>query len=468
MARFTIPPLTRVLLLLLIVLSSVVAILRYYTYILLMAEATRKEMEQAAAAAIASEKGLAVDPKQTFPVPLPSDFFVPYLTVVPGLSTVYPWVLFTSSFVEGNILSFLFTGSVLLYSGRYCEHVWGIAELARFVGLQTIIPNIVSVLVYLLLFSSSNGIDSATGDSKSLETISGALALVAGFFVAFKQMVPEHTVILFRGALKIRVARLPAIFLLFYTLFGVLFRSEVRLVQAWTGFFVSWIYLRFFRVSYVDPPLPFSSSSASTGGPAKSTNIGGGPSTGSPLSSLNNSSSNLTFGLQSGSGQGIGAQAGMKVKGDLSDSFALAQFFPEPLATAVSIVSEYVFNALVAVRICSPFDPFEVDTSNLRAASRATGGSYVMSNSNYHYMRPFGSNSPSGSSGSNYMPQRGSARAEAERRRALALKALDSQLGRHTTRHHQDDSQVSNSLDGVPPPDLKLPNRAVLPPARVN
>lgn len=439
MARFTVPPLTRVLLLLLIVLSSLAAITRYYTYILLMAEATRKEMGQTAG-------NIAPDPKKSIQVPQPSGVFVPYLTIVPGLSTTYPWVLFTASFVETNLLSFLFTGSTILYSGRYCEHIWGVAELARFVGLQTLGSNILTVLIYLLAFSARRGVDPDTGDSMTPVTISGGIALVTGFLVAFKQMVPEHTVILFRGLIKIRVARLPIIFMGAYTLLGIFFFSDMLLVQAWSGFFISWVYLRFYRISYVDPLLPFSSTA-----PQKLGSLAG-----------TGSATNSAFASQTAKANSVGAQAGIKVKGDTSDSFALAQFFPEPLATAVALASDHVFNALVALRICTPFDPMEVEASNMRATNRASGGSYVMSNSNYHSLRPFGSH-PAGHN-DYYHPQRGSAREEAERRRALALKAL----GIHTPKPAASETVSSRQPESsVLPPDLQLPNRAVLPPARV-
>ena len=35
--------------------------------------------------------------------------------------------------------------------------------------------------------------------------ICGGVALQAGFMVAFKQLVPEHTVTLFKGIIKVRV-----------------------------------------------------------------------------------------------------------------------------------------------------------------------------------------------------------------------------------------------------------------------
>lgn len=445
---------------LLIVLSSVVAILRYYTYILLMAEATRKEMEHAAAAAAAVEKGLSPDPKQDIHVPQPSDLYVPYLTIVPGLSTLYPWVIFTTSFVEGNLLSFLFSGSVLLYSGRYCEHIWGMGELARFVALNTVVPNIVSVLVYLAVFGAHQGTDLATGDSIPLQTISGSVALISGFFVAFKQMVPEHTVILFR-IIKIHISQLPAIFLCIYTFFGIFFHSEVYTIQAWTGFFVSWIYLRFFRVSFVDPLLPFSSNSSKiTSGTSSPSSTGGGSQSANKFS------------------QGsAGAQMGIPVKGDLSDSFAFAQFFPEPLATAVSFISEKVYDGLVILRICAPFDQTEVEAANVRASNRVMGGSYVMSNNNYQFMRSSGGSQSGGSFANrhSFMAPR-STRAEAERRRALALRAFDDHSNLNALQtgvkpDTADDKEAEFSLGSasvMSTPGLTVPNRAVLPPARPN
>lgn len=85
------------------------------------------------------------------------------------------------------------------------------------------------------------------------------------------------------------------------------------------------------------------------------------------------------------------------MRGDASETFAFAEFFPGPVKPVVAALSEQIFNVLVAVRICTPFSPADV--------SVASGGNHFLPR-----------NAPGG------------VRAEAERRRALALKALDQRL----------------------------------------
>lgn len=86
----------------------------------------------------------------------------------------------------------------------------------------------------------------------SFTTICGGIALQAGFLVAFKQLVPEYTVTIFKGIIKIRVKHFPAIFLLLNTLSGPIFGTDVAAVLAWLGFLSSWTYLRFYKKSYPD------------------------------------------------------------------------------------------------------------------------------------------------------------------------------------------------------------------------
>lgn len=93
--------------------------------------------------------------------------------------------------------------------------------------------------------SHSNQLDSFT-------TICGGVALQAGFLVAFKQLVPEYTVTIFKGIVKIRVKHFPAIFLLVNTLSGPIFGTDVAAVLAWLGFLSGWTYLRFYKRSFPD------------------------------------------------------------------------------------------------------------------------------------------------------------------------------------------------------------------------
>jgi len=186
------------------------------------------------------------------------------------------------------------------------------------------------------------------------------VAIQAGFLVAFKQLVPEHTVAIAKGLIRMRVKHFPAIFLLANTLSGVVFGTETALFLAWFGFFTAWVYLRFYRTS---PSL----SSAATGD-------------------------------------------GSVIHGDASDTFAFAYFFPEPIHTPIAKLSDQIYNTLITFKVCTPFSAEDVDAGNEQAMARAEGGLPSLMNPNWRSGRG------------------GGRREEAERRRALALKALDQRL----------------------------------------
>lgn len=74
---------------------------------------------------------------------------VPYLTIVPGKSVVYPWVFLTATAVEENLLGLIVTGLTVFYGGRYLERAWGSTEFTKFILFVAMIPNILSFLLYL-------------------------------------------------------------------------------------------------------------------------------------------------------------------------------------------------------------------------------------------------------------------------------------------------------------------------------
>ena len=189
--------------------------------------------------------------------------------------------------------------------------------------------------------------------------IQGSVALQGAFLVAFKQLVPEHTVTFLRGILKVRVKHFPAVFLLANTLSGFIIGTDTALVLAWAGFFTSWIYLRFYKLS---------------------TEL-------------------------SGSGTGSSGQ----IRGDASETFAFAYFWPDVVQPPIAAMADGIYNTLVAIKVLKPFTAEEVEMSNVQASNRGEGG------------LPSILNQP-GRVG------RSSKREEAERRRALALKALDQRL----------------------------------------
>jgi hypothetical protein len=178
--------------------------------------------------------------------------------------------------------------------------------------------------------------------------------------VSFKQLVPEHTVAIAKGLIRMRVKHFPAIFLAANTISGIILGTETAMFLAYFGFMTAWVYLRFFRIS---PSLV----SSATGD-------------------------------------------GSVTRGDASDTFAFAHFFPEPIQTPLSALTDGLYNTIVALGVCTPFSEQDIDAGNEQASARAEGGLPSIMNPNSR-----------GGSG-------GATRAEAERRRALALKALDQRL----------------------------------------
>ena len=216
----------------------------------------------------------------------------------------------------------------------------------------------------------------------SWATIQGSVALQGAFVVAFKQLVPEHTVTILKGLIRIRVKHFPAIFLVANSISGIVFGTDTALVLAWLGFLISWIYLRFYKKQ---PEL----SSASTGG-----NI---------------------------------------IRGDASETFAFAYFWPDVVQPAVAAVADNVFRALVALHVCTPFSFEEVESGNEQATARGESGLPSL-------LEP---GSRRGGGGK---------REEAERRRALALRVLDQRLQAASSTRITEQHAIAAPIAPVPDP----------------
>lgn len=76
----------------------------------------------------------------------------PYLTIVPGNSIIYPWVFALATLVESNVFGLLITGLTLFYGGRYLERAWSSMEFSKFLLFVSMIPNVLTFLVYVLSF----------------------------------------------------------------------------------------------------------------------------------------------------------------------------------------------------------------------------------------------------------------------------------------------------------------------------
>lgn len=199
--------------------------------------------------------------------------------------------------------------------------------------------------------------------------MAGTTPLQISFLVAFSQLVPAHTVTLFRGILSLRVPRFPLIYICLVTLLALSpILTAASFLLTIYGFLTSWTYLRFYKTVFPD------------------------------LDSSNQPAS---------------------LKGDSSETFAFHEFFPAPVKPVVAALGSAVFDALVAVRVCTPFaaDGYQHQHQHQQQSHRGVPGG---------------------------------ARAEAERRRALALKALDQRL--HAATRAQNTSTPPPAAASAPTP----------------
>ncbi|KAG0362359.1 hypothetical protein BGZ54_008661 [Gamsiella multidivaricata] len=241
--------------------------------------------------------------------------------------------------------------AILLGCGKYLERAWGSREFFKLLCISSIGPMLGIYLTYLfgyvihgndeLLAFDTDNYDAPLfrlGDRYDTEAY-GMTGVLAGFLVGFKQLLPEYLVTIW-GALSVRVKSLPLLFTLFMVFEGLISHTQIQFLMAIYGLFLSWIYSRFLRV-------------------------------------------------QNG------------IRGDRSETFSFASFFPEFIQPPVKAISDFCFGVLVKLHIFSPtgYGGFHYDLENPQMAG--LGHTFT---------------------------QPGSLRAEAERRRTLALKTLDMKI----------------------------------------
>ncbi|PGH10233.1 hypothetical protein AJ79_05488 [Helicocarpus griseus UAMH5409] len=307
---------------------------------------------------------------------------IPYLALVPSNALFYPWTLLTATCVERNIFTVIITGATVLYGGKYLERAWGSREFAKFILVASLVPNFVMVFLYIAwsyVVSDTN---------VSAKGISGGISIQAAFLVAFKQLVPEHTVTILKGLVKMRVKHFPALFLLLNTIGGFILGTDVALNLSWLGLLSSWTYLRFYKRQ---PDLSGTSTN------------------------------------------------GLGIKGDASETFAFANFFPDAAQPAISAVTDKIYSILVTLRLCTPFSEEDIASGNEQAMARGEAGLPSLL-------------------GNGRLGGRGSGkREEAERRRALALKALDQRL-QAATSNRPSQSAASSAPSQPPQPPQQQPS----------
>ncbi|KAG4300887.1 hypothetical protein PCK1_002964 [Pneumocystis canis] len=221
---------------------------------------------------------------------------LPFMVIIPGTSYLYIWTFFIAAFIENNFFTLILLLGLLYYGGRYLEKSWGSRSLIKFILIITIIPNILTWAWYIMRYIIERKIFFLT------KSIHGGYALYSGFLVALKQLIPEHTVTLFKGILRIRIKYIPILYVFVTFFIGLLLRNGSFAMLAWLGFLISWIYLRFFKQN---TPNLFSHS---------------------------------TLGF----------------RGDTSETFAFVYFFPKPMHSLINMISKKIHHFLIYFHIFTP------------------------------------------------------------------------------------------------------------------
>jgi len=280
--------------------------------------------------------------------------YSPYLVVVPGSSLFYPWTFVTSCLVETSVFELIASLVFVPPSLKYLERLWGSIETLKFIAISVGFSNIIAFAFNWIEFVFTRDTELFLYGMQ----YHGQMALQIAILVAFTQVIPEHQVQIL-GVLKARVKTLPMAYLTLSTVMTILgFQCPWIVIQF--GWFVGWIYLRFYKKN---------------------------------------------------TGDSVG---GIESFGDRSETFSLVSWFPPLVHYPISLLANTTYS--LATRL------------------------HLIPNS-----------SPDVESGL-YSQVPGGARAEAERRRAMALKALDQRLA-STAAPPATNSHGSSS----PPPAPRLP-----------
>lgn len=84
-----------------------------------------------------------------------------FLALIPQWALFRPWVYFTATFAEQNLVTLLIAFITVFYGGKYLERAWDSREFGKFVLLVTLVPNVIASLLYVLWFAITRDDDAA-------------------------------------------------------------------------------------------------------------------------------------------------------------------------------------------------------------------------------------------------------------------------------------------------------------------
>lgn len=195
-----------------------------------------------------------------------------------------PWTLLTCAFLHDNAVTALAFAVAVLFLTRIVEPNYGAKALVKFLVFVLILTSFLTVAVVTIAYYATLTKASHKADHAGMalfRPMGGFEAGVAALLVSVKQLIPDNEVSLLGGALKFRAKHLPALFAVTMVVGSLILGDAIRVIPfTLFGTYLSWAFLRF---------------------------------------------------VQTRNG----------IRGDLSDEFRLASFFPQPVQPAIDTVAGF-------------------------------------------------------------------------------------------------------------------------------
>ena len=165
---------------------------------------------------------------------IPGEFFPPNFKV---------WTILTHVFVEVHLWNLCCNLVIIFLYHQLLGPLWGLAELHKFIFLNTVISAFFNAVVYIMYYLFTSSPDQLFNIS-----IYGFSASIAGFSVAVKQIMPDQVLFTCKG-LKLQNKHIPFILVFTVSLACILHIVQLtHCVLFFFGLINSWIYLRFYQL----------------------------------------------------------------------------------------------------------------------------------------------------------------------------------------------------------------------------
>ncbi|PSC67919.1 transmembrane 115 [Micractinium conductrix] len=160
-----------------------------------------------------------------------------------------PFVLLTCAFLQDSFFTAVAYAALLLFLTRIVEPIHGTRELIKFLVFTVVLTSfftvaLVTVIYYVTTTKGKSGADHA-GDML-FRPMGGFEAAMAALMVGVKQLIPDNEVALLGGALKFRAKHLPGIYGVAMVAGSLLLGCALRVISfTFCGTYLAWAYLRF-------------------------------------------------------------------------------------------------------------------------------------------------------------------------------------------------------------------------------